>query len=78
MGRSIIAVIVAYISMFILNFLAFVGLYALVGPARRSNRPHILHRSMDRDVVRCDLYHRYYRWLDLRGIVVVVGRRWSW
>jgi hypothetical protein len=33
MGRSVVAVIVAYISMFILNFLAFVGLYALVGPA---------------------------------------------
>ena len=34
MGRSVVAVIVAYISMFILNFLAFVGLYALVGPAQ--------------------------------------------
>ena len=34
MGRSVIAVIVAYILMFILNFLAFVGLYALVGPAQ--------------------------------------------
>jgi hypothetical protein len=33
MGRSVVAVIVAYISMFILNFLAFVGLYAVVGPA---------------------------------------------
>jgi hypothetical protein len=33
MGRSVVAVIVAYISMFILNFLAFVGLYAVVGPS---------------------------------------------
>ena len=33
MGKSVVAVIVAYISMFILNFLVFVGLYALVGPA---------------------------------------------
>ena len=32
MVRSIIAVIVSYISMFVLNFLGFVGLYALVGP----------------------------------------------
>ena len=32
MARSIIAVIVSYITMFILNFLAFVGLYAIVGP----------------------------------------------
>ena len=33
MVRSIIAVIVSYISMFVLNFLGFVGLYALVGPS---------------------------------------------
>lgn len=33
MGRSVVAVIVGYISMFVLNFLAFVGLYAVVGPA---------------------------------------------
>ena len=32
MVRSIIAVIVSYISMFVLNFLGFVGLYAIVGP----------------------------------------------
>ena len=32
MVRSIIAVIVSYISMFVLNFLCFVGLYAAVGP----------------------------------------------
>ena len=32
MVRSIIAVVVSYISMFVLNFLGFVGLYALVGP----------------------------------------------
>lgn len=32
MVRSIVAVIVSYISMFVLNFLGFVGLYALVGP----------------------------------------------
>ncbi len=34
MGRSVVAVIVAYISMFILNLLVFVGLYAFVGPAQ--------------------------------------------
>lgn len=33
MVRSIIAVIVSYILMFVLNFLAFVGLYSLVGPS---------------------------------------------
>lgn len=32
MVRSIIAVVVSYILMFVLNFLAFVGLYSLVGP----------------------------------------------
>ena len=34
MVRSIIAVIVSYISMFLLNFLAFVGLYTAVGPSQ--------------------------------------------
>ena len=34
MGRSVVAVIVAYVSMFILNLLVFVGLYTLVGPAQ--------------------------------------------
>ena len=34
MVRSIVAVIVSYITMFVLNFLAFVGLYALVGPGQ--------------------------------------------
>lgn len=33
MVRSIIAVIVSYITMFVLNFLGFVGLYAIVGPS---------------------------------------------
>lgn len=32
MVRSIVAVIVSYISMFVLNLLGFVGLYAVVGP----------------------------------------------
>jgi hypothetical protein len=32
MARSIVAVIVSYVVMFVLNFLGFVGLYALVGP----------------------------------------------
>jgi hypothetical protein len=32
MVRSIIAVVVSYITMFVLNFLGFVGLYAIVGP----------------------------------------------
>ena len=31
MGRSIIAVIVSYITVFVLNFLAFVSLYVLIG-----------------------------------------------
>src|SRR6266545_7574800 len=31
MARSIIAVVVSYIFMFVLNFLAFVGLYQVVG-----------------------------------------------
>ena len=34
MVRSIIAVIVSYISMFVLNFLGFVSLYAIVGPSQ--------------------------------------------
>ena len=34
MVRSIIAVVVSYIGMFVLNFLAFVGLYAMVGPGQ--------------------------------------------
>lgn len=34
MVRSIIAVIVSYITMFVLNFLGFVGLYAIVGPGQ--------------------------------------------
>lgn len=34
MGRSIAGVIVGYIAMFILNFLGFVGLYAVVGPGQ--------------------------------------------
>lgn len=33
MVRSIIAVVVSYITMFVLNFLAFVGLYTVVGPS---------------------------------------------
>ena len=33
MVRSIIGVIVSYISMFVLNFLGFMGLYAIVGPS---------------------------------------------
>ena len=33
MVRSIIAVIVSYITMFLLNFLGFVGLYTVVGPS---------------------------------------------
>ena len=33
MVRSIIAVIVSYITMFLLNFLGFVGLYTVIGPA---------------------------------------------
>ena len=33
MVRSIIAVIVSYIAMFVLNFLGFVSLYAIVGPS---------------------------------------------
>lgn len=32
MVRSIVAVVVSYISMFVLNLLGFVGLYAVVGP----------------------------------------------
>lgn len=32
MVRSIIAVVVSYISMFLLNFLGFVGLYTIIGP----------------------------------------------
>ena len=36
--RSIIAVIVSYITMFVLNLLAFLGLYAVVGP-RQAFKP---------------------------------------
>ena len=32
MVRSIIAVVVSYITMFLLNFLGFIGFYAVVGP----------------------------------------------
>ena len=34
MARSIIAVIVSYILMFVLNLLAFLGLYAVIGPGQ--------------------------------------------
>ena len=34
MARSIIAVIVSYITMFVLNLLGFIGLYAVVGPGQ--------------------------------------------
>jgi len=34
MGRSIAGVIVGYIGMFILNFIGFVGLYAVIGPSQ--------------------------------------------
>src|SRR2546423_388923 len=34
MARSIIAVIVSYITMFVLNFLGFVCLYAVIGPSQ--------------------------------------------
>lgn len=34
MVRSILAVVVSYITMFVLNFLAFVGLYTIVGPGQ--------------------------------------------
>jgi len=40
MVRSIIAVVVSYIAMFFLNFLGFVGLYAIVGP-RHAFRPRL-------------------------------------
>jgi len=39
MGRSIIAVIVSYVVMFVLNILAFVGLYLIVG-ADQAFKPH--------------------------------------
>ena len=39
MARSIIAVIVSYIGMFILNIFAFVGLYMIVGPDH-AFKPH--------------------------------------
>jgi hypothetical protein len=39
MARSIIGVIVAYVAMFILNILAFVGLYVVVGPDH-AFKPH--------------------------------------
>jgi hypothetical protein len=34
MVRSIIAVVVSYITMFLLNFIGFVGLYTVIGPAQ--------------------------------------------
>jgi hypothetical protein len=34
MVRSIIAVVVSYIFMFVLNFLCFIGLYSIVGPGQ--------------------------------------------
>jgi hypothetical protein len=39
MARSIIGVIVGYVTMFILNFAVFVGLYAIVGPDQ-AFKPH--------------------------------------
>ena len=45
MVRSIIAVIVSYITMFVLNFLGFVGLYAIVGPSQHSGRACISPRT---------------------------------
>lgn len=40
MARSMIAVIVGYVTMFVLNLLGFVGLYALVGP-RQAFKPRL-------------------------------------
>lgn len=39
MARSIIGVIVGYVTMFIINFAVFVGLYAVVGP-NNAFKPH--------------------------------------
>ena len=58
MVRSIIAVIVSYISMFVLNFLGFVGLYAVVGP-RHAFRPR--------------LYLASNRWIVMGVAVMIVS-----
>ena len=39
MARSIIGVIVGYVTMFILNFAVFVGVYAVIGP-NNAFKPH--------------------------------------
>src|SRR2546423_8169540 len=59
MARSIIAVIVSYIIMFILNFIGFVSLYAVVGP-NQAFRPHSFLASN--------------RWIAMSfGIILITG-----
>ena len=59
MARSIIAVIVSYIAMFILNLIGFVSLYAVIGPSQ-AFRPHS--------------YLASNRWIAITcGIILVTG-----
>jgi hypothetical protein len=57
MARSIIGVIVGYVTMFVLNFAAFVGLYALVGP-NNAFKPH--------------KYLASNRWMAMSLVVLIV------
>jgi hypothetical protein len=57
MGRSVVAVIVGYISMFVLNFLVFVGLYAVVGSAH---------------AFRPGLYLASNRWIAMSAVAIFI------
>src|SRR5256885_477143 len=59
MARSIIGVIVSYITMFVLNFIGFVCLYMIVGPSN-AFRPHSFLASN--------------RWIAMSfGIILITG-----
>jgi hypothetical protein len=57
MARSIIAVIVSYIVMFILNLVAFLGLYAVVGPGQAFKARSYLASN---------------RWVLMTGVILLV------
>ena len=57
MARSIIAVVVSYIAMFVLNIAAFLGLYAVVGPSQAFKMRSYLASN---------------RWVLMTGVILLV------
>ena len=57
MARSILAVVVSYIVMFILNLIAFLGLYAVVGPGQAFKARSYLASN---------------RWVLMTGVIIFV------